>query len=243
MDPLDPGAIPMDEVVVHTLAPDSGIRMSPALAEAIESSASALVARGATRREIRIDAFRKALPMWAAAMGDAAETSFGTLLGGGREVGLLREWARWWMGRSDHTFPALGLVGLERLEALIERMGDFSSGMLRLASETREELDRTLGPRGVLLYPPHWTTAPRHNRSLWLPIRWMHTALFNVLHCPVTQVPTGLDHEGLPTGVQVVGARGADSVTIAVAMALEEATGGWIPPAQFEGGEQPKSRD
>jgi fatty acid amide hydrolase 2 len=213
--------------------------MSDSLAEAIEAAASALVERGATRREIRIDAFRKALPMWAAAMGEAAETSFGTLLGGGEEIGLFWEWMRWWGGRSDHTFPALGLVAIERVEAFIERMGDFSEGMLQLAQQTRDELDETLGASGVLLYPPHWTTAPRHNRSLWLPIRWMHTALFNVLHCPVTQVPTGLDSQGLPTGVQVVGARGQDHLTIAAAVALEESLGGWQPPAQFEALEQP----
>ena len=228
-----PGDVSMEGVVVHTLVTRGGPRMSASLAEALENSAEALVARGATRREIRMDALGKALPMWAAAMGDAAETSFGTLLGDGTEIGLFREWMRWWGGRSEHTFPALGLVGLERLEAFIMRFGDLSDGMLQLAEETRVELDKTLGPTGVLLYPPHWTTAPRHNRSLWLPVRWAHTALFNVLHSPVTQVPTGFDSEGLPTGVQVVGAQGSDHVTIAVALALEDALGGWTPPSQF----------
>jgi fatty acid amide hydrolase 2 len=46
----------------------------------------------------------------------------------------------------------------------------------------------------------------------------------------VTQVPLGLDADGLPLGVQVVGARGSDATTIAVARALEEDFGGWVPP-------------
>ena len=40
----------------------------------------------------------------------------------------------------------------------------------------------------------------------------------------------GLSREGLPLGVQVVGAPGCDHVTIAVAQQLERAWGGWVPP-------------
>jgi fatty acid amide hydrolase 2 len=36
----------------------------------------------------------------------------------------------------------------------------------------------------------------------------------------------------VPLGVQVVGARGADHVTIACALALERAFGGWVPPEE-----------
>ena len=46
---------------------------------------------------------------------------------------------------------------------------------------------------------------------------------------PATQVPLELGAAGLPLGVQVVGARGRDVVTIAVA--LERALGGWVPPS------------
>ena len=65
-----------------------------------------------------------------------------------------------------------------------------------------------------------------------MPIKYMYTAVFNVLELPVTQVPLGLDARGLPLGVQVVGAHGKDHVTIAVALALEKALGGWVMPAR-----------
>ena len=39
-----------------------------------------------------------------------------------------------------------------------------------------------------------------------------------------------LGAEGLPLGVQLAGSRFSDHVTIAGAMALERATGGWVPP-------------
>ena len=73
--------------------------------------------------------------------------------------------------------------------------------------------------------------APRHGRPMALPIDWVYTAVLNVMELPVTQVPMGLDDEGLPTGVQVAAIHGHDHVSIAAALALEEATGGWIWPA------------
>ena len=63
----------------------------------------------------------------------------------------------------------------------------------------------------------------------------MYTAVFNALGLPVTQVPLGLDGEGLPLGVQVVGAPGTDVVTIAVGCALEQDFGGWVPPEMADG--------
>ena len=144
---------------------------------------------------------------------------------------------RWNVELTSAVVAGLRALPREQRKRVAERIDHLAAN--GLPPGLRDELDETLGASGVLLYPPHWTTAPRHNRSLWLPIRWMHTALFNVLHCPVTQVPTGLDSQGLPTGVQVVGARGQDHLTIAAAVALEESLGGWQPPAQFEALEQP----
>ena len=85
-----------------------------------------------------------------------------------------------------------------------------------------------------MLYPPYISPAPRHRLALLPPIHWAYTALFNVMELPVTQVPLGLsDHRGargMPLGVQVVGAHGQDHRTIAVALELERALGGWVPP-------------
>jgi fatty acid amide hydrolase 2 len=55
-------------------------------------------------------------------------------------------------------------------------------------------------------------------------------AIFNALELPVTQVPLGLGSRGLPLGIQVVAAHGRDHLTIRVAMELERAMGGWVPP-------------
>ena len=43
----------------------------------------------------------------------------------------------------------------------------------------------------------------------------------------------GLGADGLPLGIQVVAPRKQDHLSIAVAMTLEDALGGWRPPSRF----------
>jgi fatty acid amide hydrolase 2 len=80
----------------------------------------------------------------------------------------------------------------------------------------------------VLLHPPYSRPAPRHRDSWRTPFDAACTAIFNVLELPVTVVPVGFEHRGLPLGVQVGAARGNDALTLAVAKALEEDFGGWV---------------
>jgi len=89
---------------------------------------------------------------------------------------------------------------------------------------------RRIGPDGVMLYPPYPSVAPRHVMPLLPPFNWVYTAIFNVMELPATQVPLGLDERGLPLGVQVASLHGQDVRTIAVAIELERAFGGWTPP-------------
>ncbi len=57
---------------------------------------------------------------------------------------------------------------------------------------------------------------------------WCALALpANLSGCPATAVPTGTDPDGLPVGMQVMGARGADALTLAVAATYER-----LAPAQ-----------
>ena len=66
---------------------------------------------------------------------------------------------------------------------------------------------------------------------------------------PSTVVPIGFDPAGLPLSVQVIGRRGHDHLTVAVASALEEDFGGWQParpswriPERFVGPDSPVRR-
>ena len=55
-------------------------------------------------------------------------------------------------------------------------------------------------------------------------------AFATVFGLPATAVPVGLTAEGLPVGVQIIGPRGRDSLTMSVAEAIEAKFGGFHAP-------------
>lgn len=139
------------------------------------------------------------------------------------------EFGKWILGQSPHTFPAIGLAGLENLIK-----GYVNVDELRKLNHMRQQLTRQfeslLGDNGVFLFPPHPTLTPYHNQPCFMPFNWIYTGLFNSMALPVTSCPMGLSREGTPLAVQVVGAMHRDHLTIAVAQELEKVFGGWTPP-------------
>ncbi len=206
--------------------PGNGARpVSADLVEAQAKAAAALAESGASVCVREVRELRHSFNIWAAMMAAEGGTSFTSHLGNGGELRLGREVVRWLLGRSGHTLPALGLAITESLPLPHGRY-------LRLGATLRERLLEIMGPDGVLLYPSFTSPAPRHFQPLLRPFDYVYTGIINVMGFPATQVPMGLNANGLPLGVQVVGAPGNDHVTIAVARHLERVFGGWIPPWQ-----------
>jgi fatty acid amide hydrolase 2 len=103
----------------------------------------------------------------------------------------------------------------------------------RRAAAAREALEAEVAEAigdGVLLHPPFARVAPRHGATVGRPWILGPLAIFNLLGLPATAIPLGLNERGLPLGVQVAAARGADRLTVAAALELEQAFGGWVPP-------------
>jgi amidase len=59
-------------------------------------------------------------------------------------------------------------------------------------------------------------------------LQWI--SLATACGLPATAVPAGLSASGLPVGVQIIGPRGGDARTLAVAQAIDENIGGFVPP-------------
>ncbi|HTN90698.1 MAG TPA: amidase family protein, partial [Sorangium sp.] len=224
----DPAAVDLAGLTVLSVEHDGVLRVSGDLLAAQRRAAAALAARGATVRVARVDLLARALDIWTAMLGVAGGATFRSMLGDGRPISLPRELARWSLRRSAHTLPALGLTLLEDLGRLFPAR--VARG-LELGAALRAELVSRIGERGVMLYPSYPSAAPRHYGPLLPPFQWTYTAVLNVMEMPATQVPLGLDGEGLPLGVQVAAIHGNDHVTIAVAQHLERSFGGWIPPS------------
>ncbi|MDP9068136.1 MAG: amidase [Actinomycetota bacterium] len=224
----NPASVDIEGLKVVDVRGNGFRRVSAELGEAQERAAHALSGSGADVSRALIPSLKRSLDIWGSMMSDAADTSFAELLGDGRRLRPLRELGRLVVGRSEHTFPAIGLTVLERL-------GDLSPNRTQRFVEKgkalADELEDFIGDRGVMLYPSYTQVAPKHNRPLFPPVNWVYTAIFNIAEMPVTQVPLGLNADGLPLGIQVAAARGNDHLTIAGALELEHAFGGWrMPP-------------
>ncbi len=232
----DPVDVKLTGMTVHDVRDDKSLQsyVERELLDAQEAAVQALAKRGARVVKTSVPGLRDAFELWSAAMHVRNEVSFASFMGrdGGTmsTLGALREFPMALAGRSDFTLPALGLVIAEHLPLLL------SARLQRMTAQIeklRSQVDGLLGSRSVMLFPSHPRVAPKHHSPLLRFADAGFTGVFNVLEVPVTQVPLGLDARALPVGVQVIGPRGQDHVPIAVAMALEEALGGWVPPAQW----------
>ncbi len=193
--------------------------------QAVRRAADALAARGARIDERPIPGLARAFEIWTAMLSEAADEHYDTILTGGPPLKVFQELVKLPFGKSNHTFAALALTAGDKLTA------PFSGAKGKLVEEGRKlqaEIEAMLGPDGVLLHPPYSRPAPRHRDSWRTPLDAQYTAIFNVLEFPVTVVPAGFESRGLPLAVQVVGGRGQDSLTLAVAAVLERDLGGWV---------------
>ena len=227
----DPAAVDVRSLQVFSVEKGPG-KVQGALIDAQRRAADALAARGAKveRREIR--GLSRSLDIWSAMLdeGRGGGSRFRELMAHGGEFEPWRELARFPFGRSQYTLPGLLLSVLEELPA---KFASRTRRILALGKDLAAELADVLGDRGVLLYPSFPRVAPRHRTPLLAPFQFAYTAIFNVMEMPATQVPLGLGADGLPLGIQVVAPRKQDHLSIAVAMTLEDALGGWRPPSRF----------
>ncbi len=223
----DPASVDLAALEVVVVEGDGRTRVSDDLARCQRAAAEALAARGARVRTARVKGFERALEIWSSMLDAAGGPSYASILGSGTEVRGAPELVRFLLGRSPYTLPSLALVLFEKLPKLLPAHG---RRFVEAGKALRSEVATLIGPRGVMLYPPYPTTAPRHNQPLLSPFNWVYTAIFNVLELPVTAAPLGLDQRGLPLGVQIAATHGNDHLTLAVALELERALGGWVPP-------------
>jgi fatty acid amide hydrolase 2 len=222
----DPTSIRISEVTVYPV--ESGpARAEPSLRGAVRMAAHCLEARGARIGELGSGRLRDAIWIWGAMMSEGEEKSYAELVSDDPELPVARELVRVALGRSNHTLPVLVLIAAQRLLRRLPRRR--AEQLANAGRRLQAELEALLGDRGVIVIPPYSRPAPYHYEPLLRAFDAGFTALFNVLEFPSTVVPVGLDARGLPLSVQIVGARGKDALTIAVACALEEELGRLAP--------------
>ncbi|KAI6659127.1 Fatty-acid amide hydrolase 2 [Oopsacas minuta] len=116
------------------------------------------------------------------------------------------------------------ILALSQRRTKFNSNAGFNHKMYNVGQKLKQQLEDLLGDNGVLLFPSHPTTAPRHNMPQVMPTNFSFTAVFNAILMPVTQIPLGLSPDGLPLGVQLVAKQGNDHLTIALAEYISEVT-------------------
>jgi fatty acid amide hydrolase 2 len=225
MEVGDPATVSLDGLQVTLVENSSRRPMARELRDARERAAGALAAAGAKLRQVSMPSWRGAmLPFLAALQNTGADPR--------RVIALLEEAGETQtslralvLSRGRHTLPT-------RLTVLAEALPSRSptrAKLLAQASELAAELVETIGD-GVLLHPAQLSVAPPHRGTYGRPWITTPSSVFNLAGVPVTEVPLGLGSGGLPVGVQVAAAPGADHLSIAIALELEAVFGGWVQP-------------
>jgi fatty acid amide hydrolase 2 len=223
----DPNQVNIADLNVVVVKDNGVISVKADMLKVQLDAAEALRKRGAKVVTHRIPALKKSLDIWMAMLSEAGGPSYSELLGGGKPVSPVFELGKFIIGQSDYTLPSIVLAMTEKFP---KYMPERTRRFVEMGEALREELTNLIGPRGVMLYPSYPSAAPKHNKPLFPPFNWQYTGIFNMMEFPVTQVPLGLNHEGLPVGTQVAAAHGNDHLTVAVALELEKALGGWVAP-------------
>ncbi|XP_023296599.2 fatty-acid amide hydrolase 2 [Lucilia cuprina] len=149
---------------------------------------------------------------------------FNKLLGNGLDLNPFVELFKKLIGQSDYTMAAIYSLIDSILPKEKERL------IREATTQCKEALEELLGNDGVLFFHSSPRTAPFHYYPLVKLMDFSYFSIFNILKVPATQVPLGLDANGLPLGVQVVANNMNDRFCLAVAEELERAFGGWVPP-------------
>jgi amidase len=107
-----------------------------------------------------------------------------------------------------------------------------------LALDRRDELMRAweefFTDYDVLMVPAGTNTAPRHGEETGEPSPSDYPyALSAVSGCPMIVIPAGIDGQGLPFGLQVLGRRWDDERLLATAKLLSELTPGFQRPPDY----------
>lgn len=228
--PLKESSTPFSKLRVFTIAaPQFHLtrKTDRSLQDCVTNAAKYFEGLGAQVEELDPRMFVRGAEMWGAALKSTKPRMYEETLNPHGPVDLLRELFHLARGKKNYTFPSLSTVIMER--AISKRLKS-STAILEEHARLRQELDEKLGDDGILLFPPHSRTAPKHNAVLLSPFDFIYTGIFNALGNPATAVPMGLDEQGLPLGVQVVAGRFNDRLALRAAISLEGAFGGWTPP-------------
>ncbi|MNK12109.1 Acylamidase [compost metagenome] len=203
-------------------------RTSEELQQSVRNCGKLFEELGAQVEELDPRFFVNGISLWFNALASTKNKQFHEILRGPQEsFSFGKEMLKLAIGKPNYIFPNLMVALGEILDP--RKNPDFTKGLEALG-KMHMALEEKLGDDGILILPPHPRVAPKHRAPLWTPFDFIFTGIFNMLGVPATSVPTGLNSEGLPLGVQIVAGYLKDNLTLSCAEFIESTFGGWTPP-------------
>ncbi|GBN11415.1 Fatty-acid amide hydrolase 2, partial [Araneus ventricosus] len=174
--------------------------------------------------KMHLDDLRYAFNMWECRILEIEGQGMIAELAEDADVNLYWELIKSLFRCSDHTLPAIYFAMVER-----NRKDRFYYKCLKLFKELERKLDEILEGDAILLLPTQPEPPLHYLMTIPKFPNLGYNGIFNVLGYPVTQVPGGFS-KGLPIGIQVVGRRFQDHLTLAAGVELDTVFGGWTSP-------------
>lgn len=165
--------------------------------------------------------------IWAYTLLSPDQNLTDSLTMGKAKVSETREVVKLLFRRSLHTLGVVAMMNLKSFPRI------YNPDKVELYQKLKEELEdqfNFLDDKSILIMPTMPFAAPYHGEMSFSAANICYCNVFNVTGLPSTQCPVGLNDEGLPVGVQIIGKKGSDALTIACAAELEKAFGGWMSP-------------
>jgi len=120
--------------------------------------------------------------------------NFNQMLGNGVELNPFVELFKKLLGQSEYSMAAIYSL----IDSVLPKE---SETLIRAATlKCKQFVQELLGDDGVLFFHSSPRTAPFHYYPLVKFMDFSYFSLFNVLRLPATQVPMGLDANGMPLG-------------------------------------------
>ncbi|CAJ0916930.1 unnamed protein product, partial [Mesorhabditis belari] len=128
----------------------------------------------------------------------------------------ITEIPKWFTGKSRHSLGSI--FDYHALDRMYD--DEKKNELITCVSEFRADFDQILGEDSIIVHPTWPRGAAFHHGEIPY-FNYIHTGIYNILNLPVVALPYGVDNEGMPLSVSIIGPNGSDGWLVELAEMIE----------------------
>lgn len=214
---LEPKPLPQDLKVFYYLKNGEAL-YRPEAQKQVEMAVKTMSDLGYEVEHYQPKLLKYSSKIWQAMVEEAGGPPFTEYLGGGKEIGLIKEFFNLAFRKKNHTFSALAMAAAEKIMVMSEKD---RKKYCDYGKELKAELKEKLGDNGVIIFPGFPRAAPPHKEMLIRVWAIFNAGIYNVMKLPGTAVCLTREENNLPLGVNISANEGNDELTMSVGALLE----------------------